>query len=300
MLNSMTGFGAATADKHGISCSVEIRSVNNRYFKAVIKLPDKLAMLEPDVDRTLRTAIARGSIVLSMSVKDHLSTASISVNQQVLQIYVEQAKATYHALAQGENKIINPRVDVAALFDLPGVIEAGEDTAEYLDAHRVLAVSLVKEAMDRLGEMRAKEGAALWADLQKHLLVIRTALAKIAEQAPVVVRAYHEKLKNRVNQMVSDAKLSLSDSDLLKEVALFADRADISEEIARLGGHLDQFTAVCEREDQAGRKLDFISQEMLREANTIASKANDSMIARLTVDIKSSIDRIKEQVQNIE
>ena len=94
MLNSMTGFGAATADKHGISCSVEIRSVNNRYFKAVIKLPDKLAMLEPDVDRTLRTAIARGSIVLSMSVKDHLSTASVSINQQVLQIYVEQAKAT--------------------------------------------------------------------------------------------------------------------------------------------------------------------------------------------------------------
>jgi uncharacterized protein (TIGR00255 family) len=300
MLNSMTGFGAATADKHGISCSVEIRSVNNRYFKAVIKLPDKLAMLEPDVDRTLRTAIARGSIVLSMSVKDHLSTASISVNQQVLQIYIDQAKATYHALSQGENKVVDPRVDVAALLDLPGVIEAGEDTAEYLDAHRELALSLVKEAMDRLGEMRGKEGAALWADLQKHLLVIRSALAKINEQAPVVVRAYHEKLKNRVNQMVSDAKLSLSDSDLLKEVALFADRADISEEIARLGGHLDQFTAVCEREDQAGRKLDFISQEMLREANTIASKANDSMIARLTVDIKSSIDRIKEQVQNVE
>ncbi len=116
----------------------------------------------------------------------------------------------------------------------------------------------------------------------------------------MVVRAYHEKLKARVNQMVSDAKLSLSDSDLLKEVALFADRADISEEIARLGGHLDQFVAVCEKEDQAGRKLDFISQEMLREANTIASKANDSTIARLTVDIKSSIDRIKEQVQNVE
>ncbi len=300
MLNSMTGFGAATADRHGISCSVEIRSVNNRYFKAAIKLPDKLAMLETDVEKTLREEVTRGSIVLSMSVKDHLSTASVAVNQEVLNIYIAQAKATYHALAQGDGKVLNPRVDVASLLLLPGVVEAGEDTTEYVEGHRELALSLVKEAVGKLRAMRAKEGAALWMDLQKHLLVIRTALSKIAELAPVVVRAYHEKLKARVNQMVSDAKLSLSDSDLLKEVALFADRADISEEISRLGGHLDQFTAVCEKEDQAGRKLDFISQEMLREANTIASKANDSAIARLTVDIKSSIDRIKEQVQNVE
>jgi uncharacterized protein (TIGR00255 family) len=293
MLNSMTGFGAATADKHGISCGVEIRSVNNRYFKAVIKLPDKLQMLEPDVDRTLRDAIARGSIVLSMSVKDQLPASSVTINQELLKTYTDQLKAL-------QPSVPNSTIDLAVLLTLPGVVEAGEDTTEYLEAHRDLALSLVKEAIARLGEMRAKEGAALWTDLQKHLDVIRTALNKIAELAPIVVKAYHEKLKARVNQMVSDAKLSLSDTDLLREVALFADRADISEEIARLGGHLDQFTAVCLKEDQAGRKLDFISQEMLREANTIASKANDSAIARLTVDIKSSIDRIKEQVQNVE
>ena len=293
MLNSMTGFGAASADKHGISCGVEIRSVNNRFFKAVIKLPDKLQMLEPDIDRTLRDAIARGSIVLSMSVKDQLPAASVTINQELLKRYLEQAKAL-------QANVPNATIELATLLTLPGVVEAGEDTTEYLEAHRDLALSLVKEAIARLGEMRAKEGAALWTDLKKHLDVIRNALNKIAEHAPAVVRGYHEKLKARVNQMVADAKLSLSDNDLLKEVALFADRADISEEIARLGGHLDQFTAVCEKEDQAGRKLDFISQEMLREANTIASKANDSSIARLTVDIKSSIDRIKEQVQNVE
>src|SRR4029077_15960760 len=137
-------------------------------------------------------------------------------------------------------------------------------------------------------------------DLQRHVEIIRSALAKIAQHAPQVVRTYHDRLRARVNQMVSDAKLSLSDHDLLKEVALFADRADISEEITRLGGHLDQFVSVCQRPDTGGassggdgRKLDFIAQEMLREANTIASKANDATIARLTVDIKSSIDRIK-------
>ena len=118
-----------------------------------------------------------------------------------------------------------------------------------------------------------------------------------------MAKNYHERLRARVNQMVADAKLSLSDHDLLKEVALFADRADISEEITRLGGHLDQFISTCKKTDGTGpagdgRKLDFIAQEMLREANTIASKANDTTIARLTVDIKSAIDRIKEQVQN--
>ncbi len=164
MLNSMTGFGAATADKHGISCSVEIRSVNNRYFKASIKLPDKLAMLEPDIDRTLREKIARGSIVMSMSVKDHLSTASVSVNQEVLKLYVEQVRTLEGSfLRAGET------VNLVSLLTLPGVVEAGEDTSEYLEGHRELAVSLVREAISKLGEMRAKEGAALWDGFEKAL-----------------------------------------------------------------------------------------------------------------------------------
>ncbi len=123
-----------------------------------------------------------------------------------------------------------------------------------------------RTAIVKLTEMRKHEGTGIWTDLSKHLDVIRVALGQITELAPNVSKQYHEKLRARVLQMVSDAKLSLSDSDLLKEVALFTDRADISEEIARLGGHLEQFKSACEREDQAGRKLDFISQEMLRES----------------------------------
>jgi uncharacterized protein (TIGR00255 family) len=295
MLNSMTGFGAAAADDHGVSCTVEIRSVNNRFFKAVLKLPDKLAMLEGEIERVMREGIGRGSIVLSMSMKDQGGATSVTVNEAVLQMYVEKAKAVFAALGGG-----GAPVDAATLLGLPGVVDVGDNSMEYVATHQALAIRLVKEALARHAEMRAKEGAALMEDLNKHLAVIREALGKIQGHAPAVVKAYHEKLKIRVNQMVNDAKLSLSDTDLLKEVALFADRADISEEIMRLGGHLDQFAAVCAKEDQAGRKLDFIAQEMLREANTIASKANDSTIARLTVDIKSAIDRIKEQVQNVE
>jgi uncharacterized protein (TIGR00255 family) len=306
MLISMTGFGSATTDDHGISCAVEIRSVNNRFFKGVIKLPDKLANLEPEIDKILRESIVRGSIVLTVSVKDIASAASITINQSVLKTYLEQIEMLQRTV-QGQT-----HVELTGLLGLPGVVEAGEDSAEYVRTHEELVLSLVRGAIAKFNEMRRREGAALWIDLQRHLEIIRSSLAKIAAVAPEVVRNHHERLRGRVNQMVADAKLSLSDQDLLKEVALFADRADISEEITRLGGHLDQFVAVCQREEPGGaagpvgagggdgRKLDFITQEMLREANTIASKANDSTIARLTVDIKSAIDRIKEQVQNAE
>jgi len=296
MIVSMTGFGSATAEQDGIACSIEVRTVNNRYFKATIKLPDKLTAIESEIDKLLRETIARGSVVYALSIKDLRGVASVTVNQPVLDMYVQRVQALQQTLGPAAGTTI----DLAALFNLPGVVEAGDEFADYLAAHHELITRLSREALGKLLEMRKKEGAGIWTDLCKHLEVIRVALAQITEQAPKVSRQYHEKLRARVLQMVSDAKLSLSDSDLLKEVALFTDRADISEEIARLGGHLEQFKAACEREDQAGRKLDFIAQEMLREANTIASKANDSQIARLTVDIKSAIDRIKEQAQNVE
>ena len=305
MLVSMTGFGSASADDHGMSCAVELRSVNNRFFKAVIKLPDRLAALEPEIDRILREALVRGSIVVVVSVKDHLTPSSVAINDGVLKTYVDKLEKLFEA-PFGRRPGVG--VDLAHLLSLPGVVEAGEDSAAYVSQHQELVLRLVREAIVSLNAMRRREGAALWADLQRHLEIIRSGLAQIAEHAPRVSKNYHERLRARVNQLVADAKLSLSDQDLLKEVALFADRADISEEITRLGGHLDQFVSVCRKEDGPpgnptagdGRKLDFIAQEMLREANTIASKANDNTIARLTVDIKSAIDRIKEQVQNAE
>jgi uncharacterized protein (TIGR00255 family) len=312
MLISMTGFGSASADDRGISCAVELRAVNNRFFKAVIKLPDKLTTLEPEIDRILRDSLVRGSIVLNVSVKDRAAPSSVSINDAVLKTYLDKIQSLAPTLSTPVH------VDLAHLLMLPGVVEAGEDSIEYVRTHQDLVIRLVKAAITNLNDMRRREGAALWADLQRHIDIIRAALAKIALQAPTVAKTYHERLRARVNQMVADAKLSLSDHDLLKEVALFADRADISEEITRLTGHLDQFLSVCQKDDGTaspsatsatsaangtsgdGRKLDFIAQEMLREANTIASKANDTTIARLTVDIKSAIDRIKEQVQNAE
>ena len=305
MVVSMTGFGSATGDSNGIACTVEVRSVNNRFFKAVVKVPDKLSALEPEIEKLLRDTIIRGSLVLTIAVKDTLSTASISINKPVLETYIKQIMELRQNL---DGNSASTHIELTNLLMLPGVVEAGEDSAEYLATHRELVLRLVGEAIARLTAMRQREGAALFADVSKHLDVVAGALKQIAVLAPNVAKNYHEKLRARVTQLVSDAKLSLSDTDLLKEVALFADRVDISEEINRLGGHVEQFRHVCDKEGTpaggagggAGRKLDFIAQEMLREANTIASKANDSAIARLTVDIKSSIDRVKEQVQNVE
>ena len=148
--------------------------------------------------------------------------------------------------------------------------------------------------------MRQREGQSLFSDLMKHKQVIATSLKEIEKRAPFVIDEYHKRLSQRVNQLLSKAELQVNQSDLLKEVAVFAERADISEEIQRLTSHLDAFEHACRSGEHAGRKLDFITQEMLREANTIASKANDATIATHIVEIKGAIDRLKEQVQNVE
>jgi uncharacterized protein (TIGR00255 family) len=279
MIVSMTGFGSAAEEQAGIQYAVEVRSVNNRFFKSVLKLPDALAAHEPEFEKLLRDAIGRGSIVLSVSVRETAAAGELKINQERLAAYVHIAEQLYETL--GMNGLRKVTLDVPT-------------------DHSAVAFKLTKHALAAHAKMRRAEGKTLWDDLEKQLDVITARLDEVATQAPKVVQHYHETLHARVQQLVGEARLTLNADDLIREVALFADRADISEEIVRLRGHLEQFRAVCEGEEQAGRKLDFIAQEMLREANTIGSKANDGTIARLTVDIKSCIDRIKEQVQNVE
>lgn len=299
MIVSMTGFGSATGDHEGLVCSVEVRSVNNRFLKTLIRLPDNLAAVEPSVERLVRDRIARGSVTVVVNTTTIDPAAAPPINTALLEAYLEPLQQLARRRA-AEDARFHPTVDLAQLLLLPGVLEPVRISEDQMEKQSAFLLKLVESALSRHATMRQEEGKHLWRDLATHLAAIRQSLAAIAKQAPLVSRQYHEKLRARVTQIVNDAKLSFGDSDLLKEVALFADRADISEEISRLTGHLGQFEAVAMEEDQAGRKLDFIAQEMLREANTIASKANDGQIARSTVDIKSAIDRVKEQIQNIE
>ena len=174
LINALTGFGrAASADDHGISCSGgNPVGVNNRFFKATIKLPDRLASLEPELDKVLRESLVRGSIVLAVSVREHASPTSVTINQAVLKTYIDQLEALMGSKLATHSGV---GVDLANVLALPGVIEAGEDTVEYLATHEDLVLRLVKGAIDKLNEMRKREGAALWADLQKHVEIIRGA-----------------------------------------------------------------------------------------------------------------------------
>ena len=193
------------------------------------------------------------------------------------------------------------RLDPSARLDLPGVVVTvgAQDRAERA---RAVLTKLLDQACDRLLAMRATEGQALAATLAEFGVTVRARLAEIAERSPQVVQAYQERLRTRMATLLAEAGASVREEDIIREVAVFAERSDIAEEVNRLGGHLDQFARLIspQHAEPAGRTLDFLAQEMLREANTIASKSSDVEISRRIVEIKACIDRIKEQAQNAE
>jgi uncharacterized protein (TIGR00255 family) len=186
------------------------------------------------------------------------------------------------------------------LLTLPGIIQPALPDKERAEHIKKQVLEISQEALDKLKQMRATEGGYLEVDIKKCCTVIEDDLKQIRGRSSIVMQEYADKLKKRVNELLAHAELKIDEGILAREVAIFADRSDISEEVSRLDSHLQQFEQCCNGDNQSGRRLDFISQEMLREANTIASKASDTETTRYVVNIKCQIDRIKEQVQNIE
>ena len=191
-------------------------------------------------------------------------------------------------------------IDLVGLLQLPGLTRPAESIQTEPDQLKAFVADLTKKALDVLTQMRRREGKALCEDLIHQVRTICAGLDKIAKAAPDVVRSYQTKLTQRISELLSSANVTISQDDLAREVAIFAERCDISEEIVRLRSHLDSFEEICQADAQSGRRLDFIAQEMLREANTIGAKASDAAIGQIVVDIKTAIDRIKEQAQNVE
>ncbi|HEX3355369.1 MAG TPA: YicC/YloC family endoribonuclease [Tepidisphaeraceae bacterium] len=293
MIVSMTGFGDATAEHNGTHYAVELRSLNNRFFKPIIKLPDNVSGLEPEIETILREKLGRGSITFILKMRLDSAEAAYHINTHALQAYIDQLRQV-----KGLDGIA--RIDLAGLMQLPGVCQEPRDDSDEIAKHGDYIRDITHKSIEKLNGMRAKEGQSLFNDLMKHAKLIASELAQIQARAPFVIDEYHKKLVQRVNLLTSKAELQVNQADLLKEIAVFSERADISEEIQRLTHHLDAFEQACRTGEHAGRKLDFITQEMLREANTIASKANDAKIAGHIVEIKGAIDRLKEQVQNVE
>lgn len=293
MIHSMTGYGDAQYEDGGVSYALEIRSLNNRYFKPSIKLPESFQYLESEVDKALRSRLDRGSVHLSLRVRSTGADAAQEINTQAVESYLRQ-------LASVNNGSLQTTVDLGTILALPGVCQAPEVDEAERTREGAIVEKLIGEALTKLITMRSDEGRALRNDMVAQCEAIRTSADNIREKAPEVITTYHKRLRMRVDGLLSEAKLELNEADLIKEIAVYAERCDISEELSRLASHLEQFVRICDEKAQAGRRLEFLSQELLREANTIGSKANDADIGRHVVEIKGCIDRLKEQAQNVE
>jgi len=294
MLNSMTGYGELAGEFDGVSYAVEIKTVNNRYLKTIVKLPEGTAFLEDEIDKELRRQLSRGTINYVLRLKAVAANALFEIDEATLRSVVMRLGAVSSSVG------VQASIDLASLLNLPGIVQPVMPNEEQSARIKELVLRLTAEALEKVKGMREAEGSFLEADLKKHCDAIQKELETIRQCSRSVTQDRARKLRKRADELLAEAKLKLDEQTLAREVAILADRSDISEEITRLDAHLQQLAQICRTDGQAGRRLDFLSQEMLREANTMASKAGDARIARAVVDIKCLIERLKEQIQNVE
>ncbi|MBK7948692.1 MAG: YicC family protein [Deltaproteobacteria bacterium] len=295
MIFSMTGFGRAARESGGVAFEVEARSVNHRHLDLRIRLPRLLADRENALKQRVQSKLARGKVEIVVNLASNAATAKLVIDEAIAGQYVEAARAlsSRHALAGG--------LDVAALLALPGVtrvVEAEIDT-------EALAAS-VEEALDEavrgMLEMRAAEGEALRVELEGRLATVLRLSEAFQARSGEVVQAARQRLQKRAEQIRRDVGLS-DDARLHQEIVIAADRLDITEELVRLRSHIAQFEDTMRAaglDNPVGRRLDFLLQELGREANTVGSKASDAALAQDVVALKTELERIREQVQNIE
>ncbi|HOC00456.1 MAG TPA: YicC family protein [Verrucomicrobiota bacterium] len=292
-MKSMTGYGRGEASRDGCRVTVEISAVNRRQAEVALRLPPELEPLEVQIREEINRRVARGRVNVRMTL--HRSAkqwaASVRFNRPLVKAYTRE----FERLAR-ELRIDEP-VSLHALLRIPGVVESTGADADPEALWPAVEAALGK-ALAGLGRMREREGAHLAKDLKARAAVMRRLSLEVARQAPGVVDRYREQLLVRIRQAKLD--LDANDDRLLKEVVMFADRADISEEITRLQSHFQQFNDCMRSAEPVGRTLDFLAQEMNREVNTIGSKANDSGICQAVVRMKAELERIREQIQNLE
>lgn len=289
----MTGFGEARSQSSGMAIAVEVRTINSRHFKLSFRSSEGYSSLEPDVEAITRESVRRGTVQLNLRVDRRSSVDDYRINTEVVENYRRQ-------LQQFTGIDWNAPDDLRLLLSLPGAVDE-KSRGDYDPREDWPTIEpVIREALAALAKMRAEEGVALAADLAHNGRQISELLDAISRRSPEVTQSYQSRLTGRVQQALSELNVTVQPADLLREIALFADRSDISEEIVRLRSHLQQYEAALLMAESSGRKLEFIAQEMGREINTIGSKANDAEISRLVVDIKTALERIREQIQNVE
>lgn len=287
---SMTGYGRAEYSDGGISLSVEIKTVNNRNFDLNCKMPRAFISLEDTIRKTVQEYVKRGRIDLFVNFSDaREKSATLEVNMEKAVAYYNASKAISERLSL-ENDF-----SVSMIMKAPDVIidNAVTDVSEFQDVLK----QTVKEACEKLNEMRRIEGEKLVFDMLTRMDTIKTLRDNVSVRAPLVATEYKAKLKSRIEEALSDVKYE--ESRLLSEVAFYTDRVNIDEELTRLDSHINQFRKIIKIEGM-GKKLDFLMQEFNREANTICSKSNDIQVTGYALDLKNEIEKVREQVQNLE
>lgn len=294
VVRSMTGQGVGRAEGELGSIAVELRSVNHRGLRFSIRLGDLLGPLEGRFEQLIRGELKRGSIQASARFIPAAGAVSGSINAPLVLAYANEL----HRIR--ESLMTNDPINLASLLQIPGAIDLGDRGGLDPDEIWPLLRKATLVAVENLDAMRATEGATMAAVLRDEARTIDTHREQIGQLAPTVVEQYRDRLETKVRRFLETRGLEIGPIDLLREVQVYADRSDISEELTRLASHLKMFEAALVDTDAAGRKLDFIIQELFRETNTIGSKAADAKIAASVVEIKCAIERMRELVQNIE
>jgi uncharacterized protein (TIGR00255 family) len=292
MIRSMTGYGRGSNDSNGRSFNVEIKSVNNRYLDIYIRLPRGINALEDRIRKYVASKVYRGKIDIYVN-QERFGEDDIAVN-----VDENVAAAYYNALKTIKERFgLNEEITLSQLTNYPDVISM-EKKEEDIEVIWDILVKALDQAIELFLEMRSNEGTKLGKDIKERCQLIYNRVEEIENRSLGVVDEFREKIKVRITEYLKE--IEIDETRLLNEVAFFADKSSITEEIVRLKSHISQLENTLDGKDTIGRKLDFLIQEMNREINTIGSKANDLYITNIVVDVKSELEKIREQIQNIE
>jgi uncharacterized protein (TIGR00255 family) len=297
VLLSMTGFGEARTQTDSFAAAIEVRAVNNRHLKVTVRGSEPYPMLESELEKVVRRHVRRGTLLIHVRVERQSAAAGLSLNTAALVAYLKQIReACDEAGAPG---FVGPLL--AGVLALPGVAPESARSAAPPEHEWPIVEQTLDAALQNLNGMRREEGRAMAAELLVQHQAVAEELSAIRAHLPAVMSDYRQRILDRVRQAVAEAGIAIEPHHLVREVALYADRTDVSEEVTRLSSHLEQFAEMVRKgEDGAGRKLEFVIQEMGREINTLGSKAGDVTISRHAVEIKAALEKIRELVLNVE
>ena len=288
----MTGFGKASSEYNGDSVTVELGSVNHRYLDCSVRTPYAWSALDPVIKETVRKRVARGKLTVVVGRKHGASSGlTVQFDHDLAGQYVSAAKELGRLLDTNETLSLN------VLAQLDGVLRP-EEREDNLDEVETLVVHLLTEALEKLTRMRETEGAALGDEIRRRVACLRDVLVVVERRLPELNESYEKRLRTRIQELKGD--LSLTEERIAIEVALMADKGDVTEEVVRLKAHLDHMLDLLESAEPVGRRLDFLAQEIQREVNTLGVKVRDGGVTKEVLRMKSEVEKIREQVQNIE